>query len=92
MFCPLVLPIVKDPSSMENYTIHGRTSLDGFDVPVTPHVYYRLYHVIGCPWSSDESLNQLAPQLKRAGDATDLIHRTLKCTHTHTHTHIVLFT
>ena len=56
---------------MENYTTWSySTSLDGFDVPVTPHVYSRLYHVIGCPWSRDESLNQL---LKRAGDATERI-------------------
>ena len=27
--------------------------------------------MIGCLWSRDESLNQLVPQLKRAGDAND---------------------
>ena len=50
--------------------VNGRDYCTSLDVPVTPHVYSRLYHVIGCPWSRDESLNQLAPQLKRAGDAT----------------------
>ena len=36
--------------------------------------------MIGCPLSRDESLNQLAPQLKRAGDATarPRLHHTAK--------------
>ena len=68
MFCPY-FALSKIPHLWKT-TLHGRTSLDGFDVPVTPHVYSRLYHVIGCPWSLDESLNQLPPSSR--GLATPL--------------------